>query len=1062
MMMKYSIRLTRSGLWFAPWFVSAVTGWSQDAAQPKVFTQAVEVAATQGAAPVSGTTLRDKAFQEGVKPLWIWGDDANARYTITKKFNVAAKTSAWIAASADNGMTIFLNGKKLGESDSWEEGLTVDATSALVAGENELKFDVRNSGGVAALVAKIAMVDAQGGIKTLGTDGTWVANRKEQPSESKPAKVIATYGDGPWGKVLDGAGRKENASFAIVPGFTIERLFRVPKDELGSWVCITTDPKGRLIASDQGDKGLVRITPPAPGSSEPTRVERLDVKISAAQGLLFAFDSLYVSVNGGIGSGLYRLKDTNGDDQFDEMIKLKEFRGGGEHGPHALRLAPDGKSIYVLGGNHTLPPMDRITNTPPQTMGGPREQPLTASLPEGFTSRIAPVWDEDVLLPRQWDSNGHAAGIVAPGGWVAKTDADGKTWEMFSVGYRNQYDFDFDSSGEMFVYDSDMEWDMGTPWYRPTRVVHATSGSEFGWRSGTANWPGYYVDSLPALVDVGPGSPVGVEFGTGAKFPAKYQRALFILDWTFGTMYAIHTEPDGASYKAVKEEFLSRTPLPLTDVTIGKDGHMYFTVGGRGTQSELYRVRYTGSDSTTRVAALVPNATSQLRRDLEAYHTASTKDTRAAAATLVSNLAHPDRHVRYAARVGLERIPVSLWANSVLASSDPNTLITGGVAIAHMGDSSLRDPLLARLATIDASGFTLERKLDLARLLQLILIRLGTVDEPVRLAMLERLEPAFPSEHASLNRELVILLTFLQSPTLAAKVVPLLEKEREFTQADFTEILERNRGYGSSISAMLENQPDLQQFHYAFTLRNLKSGWGMDQRKPYFEWFQKAQGWKGGNSYQKFLVNAANDAYALCNDQERFVLEALGVRKSMAKPEKLPEPKGPGKAYTTAELVALAANRLEGRNFENGKSMYAAARCVVCHRFGGEGGATGPDLTQVAGRFAVPDLVDAIVRPSQVISDQYKTMVLKTTDGTVHTGRIVSDFGGKVTVVVDPEDASKTVALDRSDIEEEKVSAISLMPAELLNRLNEDEVLDLLAYMLSRGDASGPMFRNKK
>jgi putative heme-binding domain-containing protein len=242
-------------------------------------------------------------------------------------------------------------------------------------------------------------------------------------------------------------------------------------------------------------------------------------------------------------------------------------------------------------------------------------------------------------------------------------------------------------------------------------------------------------------------------------------------------------------------------------------------------------------------------------------------------------------------------------------------------------------------------------------------------------------------------------------------------------------------------------------------MRNLKSGWTVDQRKEFFAWFQKAQSWQGGNSYQKFLINAANDAYALCNDQERFVLEALGVRKPAEIPKTLPQPKGPGKAYTTEELASLAADKLKGRNFDNGKKMYAAARCVVCHRFGGEGGATGPDLTQVAGRFSPADLIDSIVRPSQVISDQYKTMVIKTSDDTVHTGRIVNDVAGKVTLVVDPEDATKTVTLDRSDIEEEKVSKVSLMPAELLDKLNQDEVLDLLAFVLSRGNANTPMFK---
>ena len=109
---------------------------------------------------------------------------------------------------------------------------------------------------------------------------------------------------------------------------------------------------------------------------------------------------------------------------------------------------------------------------------------------------------------------------------------------------------------------------MNTPWYRPTRVTHAVSGSEFGWRSGSAVWPAYFADSLPPMIDMGPGSPTSMIFGYGAKFPAKYQEALFICDWSYGKMYAVQLSPNGAGYKAEKEEFMSASPLPLTKVRI--------------------------------------------------------------------------------------------------------------------------------------------------------------------------------------------------------------------------------------------------------------------------------------------------------------------------------------------------------------------------------------------------------------------------------------------------------------------------------------------------------------
>ena len=102
-----------------------------------------------------------------------------------------------------------------------------------------------------------------------------------------------------------------------------------------------------------------------------------------------------------------------------------------------------------------------------------------------------------------------------------------------------------------------MEWDFGTPWYRPTRILHVTSGSEFGWRPGTDKWSPKYPDNLPAVINVGQGSPTNLVSGTNARFPKKYRKALFAFDWSFGIIYAIYNEPDGASYKTTGEEFIS-------------------------------------------------------------------------------------------------------------------------------------------------------------------------------------------------------------------------------------------------------------------------------------------------------------------------------------------------------------------------------------------------------------------------------------------------------------------------------------------------------------------------
>src|SRR5208337_949559 len=130
------------------------------------------------------------------------------------------------------------------------------------------------------------------------------------------------------------------------------------------------------------------------------------------------------------------------------------------------------------------------------------------------------------------------------------------------------------------------------------------------------------------LLDIGPGSPVGMSFGYGAKFPAKYQKAMYDLDWTFGTIYALHLEADGSTYKAVKEEFLSRTPLPLTDIAVGPDGALYFIIGGRGAQSELFRVTYVGKEPTDKVDYHDPRGADlrTVRHQLEKLHTGPAAD----------------------------------------------------------------------------------------------------------------------------------------------------------------------------------------------------------------------------------------------------------------------------------------------------------------------------------------------------------------------------------------------------------------------------------------------------
>src|SRR5262249_9529866 len=144
----------------------------------------------------------------------------------------------------------------------------------------------------------------------------------------------------------------------------------------------------------------------------------------------------------------------------------------------------------------------------------------------------------------------------------------------------------------------------------------------FGWRNGAGVWPPHFPDSLPATVNIGPGSPTGVTFGYGAKFPARYQEALFLCDWSYGKLYAVHLTPEPSAYAGTFEEFVTATPLALTDLVVNpRDGAMYFAIGGRRTKSGLYRVTYTGTESTAPAPEDHRGAEARaLRRRLEAFH----------------------------------------------------------------------------------------------------------------------------------------------------------------------------------------------------------------------------------------------------------------------------------------------------------------------------------------------------------------------------------------------------------------------------------------------------------
>ena len=381
--------------------------------------------------------------------------------------------------------------------------------------------------------------------------------------------------------------------FGTLPGFTIERVN--PPEKNDSYVVITFDSQGRLVVSKEQDNPRILLDNDKDGIYESEKV--ITDKVRNCQGLWFDGPTLYAScvlveaaaelaaktppAPGGRGGGqtalpnrpaaVVKLVDTNGDDVSDTMEVLGPAGSIQEHGPHAIRRRPDGGMAVIVGNNETI-----------------------ADAALDLTSPV--LRDKDAQFLPYFANFGQSAreGVhSAIFDWVPEANK----FRVFSGGNRNAYDFAYNLAGEPFLFDSDMEWDIGLPWYRDVRTAHQILNGNYGYRNGSGKYPAYYLDSLPPVRDLGRGSPVGVEFYTSYAYPKEFFDNLFEADWSRGRLLYTALTPAGGTYTARTDraEFVHGEPFNITDVEVGPDGLMYFTTGGRGTTGGLWRLRYTAT-----------------------------------------------------------------------------------------------------------------------------------------------------------------------------------------------------------------------------------------------------------------------------------------------------------------------------------------------------------------------------------------------------------------------------------------------------------------------------------
>jgi putative heme-binding domain-containing protein len=892
----------------------------------------------------------------------------------------------------------------------------------------------------------------------------------------------------------------------------------------GSLVALTFDSFGRPAVAPERLHPLLLSDRDRDGIFESQHV--FTTQIRNLQGMWFDGRTLYAVAQNAQGeqTGLYECPDANSDDIADTCRLLNPFeRTIAEHGPHAIRRSIDGEPLVILG-NHTAVPKDFIDPN----------SPLANT-------------HESQLLTRYNDPRGHAANIPAPGGILTRLNRKTGKYTLLAGGMRNAYDFAIHPSGDVFTFDSDMEWDINLPWYRGVRSLFLAPGGDYGWRTGSGKLPEYTPDTLPSLRDLGRGSPVGVEFYTSHHYPAPFRNAYFEADWSRGRILVSHPKPCGGTYclDPKPREFLHGEPLNVTDIETGPDGNLWFTTGGRDTAGGLYKIEYSpgllqkayysrpepegvyaitrqpqplsswghaallarkqslgaawqkqlselalsnAAPPADRAAALLtlerlgPRPNADLIRPLAAsghpdlraaavlvasFHssprakaivasglsdenphvrrrslegllrmglTSENHESFAPAGIVQALLADRDRHVRYAARLVLERYPRQLWAAAAATESSIDAVPESLYALARTASSDADiDPLFHTAITFaKLQNLHPETRLAALRALQLLAIRKSQpTPDSVKQETHSALLPLFPSGDERIDRELARTLAWAGRP----EAIPAI--------------------LGAMPPSDL-NQP--LQIHYAYCLREIKSGWSPEQKRTLLNWFQKASQWRGGASFPGYINLIFDSALEFFTPEERQTAYAkIPLFAPLSEP---PTPRADGHVRAAAAVRSTGVQAISNEeilefqlfspmtlksNPARGREIFEKA-CASCHRRGPLGQDFGPDLTYLARRFNKKDILESILYPSKTISDQYASLIVETRDNDIHNALLVKEDAQKLTLKT--ADLERPFEIQKLQVKSRRPSKISIMPEGLLNDYSQGQIADLLAFLL--------------
>ena len=246
-----------------------------------------------------------------------------------------------------------------------------------------------------------------------------------------------------------------------------------------------------------------------------------------------------------------------------------------------------------------------------------------------------------------------------------------------------------------------------------------------------------------------------------------------------------------------------------------------------------------------------------------------------------------------------------------------------------------------------------------------------------------------------------------------------------------------------------------------YALRTISEGWTEETRNQAVAWFDRGREMAGAASMEGFINNMWDSLLTHLPETERVIAQERKAKALAERAEKaaalLAEMEGEA-GTANSDLAQMSFEELSDyleydpmayreQKLEDGEKVFLRARCANCHVFGTKGNGGGPDLSTVTSRFRRRDMLEAIMYPSKVVSDQYTGLELELDDFSTVTGMVVGENESTLTLITVH---GERMEIPRETITKQTIAEKSIMPEGLLNTMSLRDLVNLV-YFLENG-----------